>query len=194
MINIFFYIRDLNEIQKLNLQKLKNISIIYRNYERKSYEKNAFEIHKICKMKGFKFFIANNYKFAIQIGANGIYIPSFNKKMYTISNPKIDIIGSAHSSIEINQKIKQGCKKIFLSPIFQTKDYKKSKILGVHKFNNLRRLYENKAEIFALGGINEKKFKYIISHKIKGIGSIGILEKKINCRFLNVLNLIARKP
>ena len=78
MINIFFYIRDLNEIQKLNLQKLKNISIIYRNYERKSYEKNAFEIRKICKMKGFKFFIANNYKFAIQIGANGIYIPSFN--------------------------------------------------------------------------------------------------------------------
>ena len=56
MINIFFYIRDLNEIQKLNLQKLKNISIIYRNYEKKSYEKNAFEIHKICKMKGFKFF------------------------------------------------------------------------------------------------------------------------------------------
>ena len=33
MINIFFYIRDLNEIQKLNLQKLKNISIIYRNYK-----------------------------------------------------------------------------------------------------------------------------------------------------------------
>ena len=97
--------------------------------------------------------------------------------MYTISNPKIDIIGSAHSSIEINRKIEQGCKKIFLSPIFPNKRYKKSKILDVHKFNNLRRLYENKAEIFALGGINEKKFKYIISHNIKGIGSIGILEK-----------------
>ena len=40
----------------------------------------------------------------------------------------------------------------------------------------------------------KKKFKYIISHNIKGIGSIGILEKKINSRFLNVLNLIARKP
>ena len=110
-----------NEIQKLNLQKLKNISIIYRNYERKSYEKNAFEIQKICKMKGFKFFIANNYKFAIKIGANGIYIPSFNKKMYTISNSKIDIIGSAHSSIEINRKIEQGCKKIFLSKISNSK-------------------------------------------------------------------------
>ena len=55
------------------------------------------------------------------------FIPSFNKKMYTISNPKIDIIGSAHSSIEINRKIEQGCKKYFYHLYSKQKNIKNLK-------------------------------------------------------------------
>ena len=81
MINIFFYINELTEIQKFNLHKLKKISIIYRNYEKKTYIKNAFRIATICKKLKFKFYVSNDYKLATQIGANGIYISSFNNMM-----------------------------------------------------------------------------------------------------------------
>mgnify|MGYP001173442729 FL=1 len=193
MINIFFYINELTEIQKLNLHKLKKISIIYRNYEKKNYIKNAFRIAAICKRLKFKFYISNDYKLATLIGANGIYIPSFNNIMIK-PYKKIEIIGSAHNVQEIQKKIMQGCNKIFLSPLFPTKDYQKSKILGIHKFNSIRRLFSNKTKIYALGGINEINLRKLILHNIEGMGSISILEKKIDNKFLNTLNLIAQKP
>ena len=193
MINIFFYINELTEIQKFNLHKLKKISIIYRNYEKKTYIKNAFRIATICKKLKFKFYISNDYKLATQIGANGIYISSFNNMMIKPCK-KIEIIGSAHNAQEIQKKIAQGCNKIFLSPLFPTKHYKKCEILEIHKFNSLRRLFLNKTKIYALGGINEINLKKLILHNIEGMGSISILEKKIDNKFLNTLNLIAQKP
>ena len=193
MINIFFYINELTEIQKLNLHKLKKISIIYRNYEKKTYLKNALHIATICKKLKFKFYISNDYKLATEIGANGIYIPSFNNMMIKPCK-KIEIIGSAHNVQEIQKKIIQGCNKIFLSPLFHTKDYKKCEILGIHKFNSIRRLFLNKTKIYALGGINEINLKKLILHNIEGMGCISILEKKIDNKFLNTLNLIAQKP
>ena len=63
MINIFFYINELTELQKLNLHKLKKISIIYRNYEKKNYIKNAFRIAAICKRLKFKFYSSQSKKF-----------------------------------------------------------------------------------------------------------------------------------
>ena len=44
MFKIFFYINELNDIQKVNLNQLKNINIIYRNYQNTDYLSNAFKI------------------------------------------------------------------------------------------------------------------------------------------------------
>ena len=77
---------------------------------------------------------------AYKFKADGIYIPSFNKKKTYLNLEKrnFKIIGSAHSQKEIHQKIDQKCKAVFLSPLFYVK--KSKKYLNIHKFNYLSHL------------------------------------------------------
>ena len=78
------------------------------------------------------------------------------------------ILGSAHNIFEIRIKEKQNVEVIFLSPLFKTKDYKKS--LDIIKFNILSQNTNKK--VIALGGINKKninKLKIANAYGFSGI-------------------------
>ena len=100
------------------------ISIIYRNYKAKINIKLLKEFKKTCDKQKREFYLANFIKVAIKLKLSGVYIPSFNKllnlKQFNIRQ-KFKIIGSAHNISEIRIKEKQGCKEIFVSPLFKTK-------------------------------------------------------------------------
>ena len=90
-------------------------------------KQNLEDIEKIrfyCKKKRYKFYISNNLKLAKKLKADGLYIPAFNNKLMFKNinvNKNFLLIGSAHNQVEIKLKLAQGCKGIFLSPLFQTK-------------------------------------------------------------------------
>ncbi len=77
-------------------------------------------------------------------------------------------MGSAHNLMEIKVKEKQGAKLIFLSPLFKTKNYRKS--LGVIKFNILS--LNIKSKIIALGGIDKKNLKKLKMTNAYGFSGI----------------------
>ena len=56
------------------------MGIIYRNYNDKNREKELFKIATACKKSRSQLFVSNDIKLAIKVKAQGIYIPSFNKK------------------------------------------------------------------------------------------------------------------
>jgi len=171
---IYYFIDQFNrkEIQNLN----KNISIIYRNYQSKHDYKLIKEIKEFCKIQNRKFYISNNLKMALKLKLDGIYIPSFNKlcnykNLITIKN--FEILGSAHNIIELKNKENQGCKEIFISPIFKTN---KSKFfLETTKFNLMANL--SKKNIIALGGINDLNFSKLYLTKSEGFASISWIKK-----------------
>ena len=172
---IYYFI---NEINLSDLSRLgKDINIIYRNYESNISDNNLLSLKKFCQISKRKLFISNNIKLALRYKLNGIYIPSFNRKInYTSSFilPKnFEILGSAHDFKEIQTKKKQGCKEIFLSPLFHTK--KKRKILNIHNFNKL--IIDRKLNYIALGGINEKNYKKIKLTKSSGFAAINWIKK-----------------
>ena len=105
MFKIFFYINELNDIQKENLNQLRNVNIIYRNYGGNNYYQNAIKINRYCKKKNFKLFVSNDKQLAIRLGSYGLYLPSFNNRDY-FAQSNIKVIGSAHNEIEIRGKIK----------------------------------------------------------------------------------------
>ena len=121
--------------------------------------------------------MANDIKLSIKLQLNGVYIPSFNKKLNfsgAFALPKnFKIIGSAHNQKEIIIKIKQGCKEIFISPVF--KIAKSKNFLGIIKFNLLT--FKNKSKFIALGGINIQNYKTLKLIKIKGFASISWAKK-----------------
>ena len=174
MDNIYYFIDkfDRNEILALD----ERINIIFRNYHKKTIVSEILNIKKICKISNKKFFISNDLKIALKYDLDGLYIPSFNKilKYNNISCKKnFKIIGSAHNVKEIKNKEKQGCKEIFISPIFYNP--KNKKFLEIIKFNNLGLTTQIKK--IALGGINEKNFKKLKCTKVTGFASISWIKK-----------------
>ena len=171
---------DLKILSSLN----KNVNIIYRNYKKKINKSTLLSIKKYCKFSKRKFYLSNDAKLAIQLNLDGVYIPSFNKKINFkpfITHKKFEIIGSAHNKQEIHIKKLQGCDLIFLSPIFRTE--KTKKFLGIIKFNLLT-LNENK-KFVALGGVKRKNFKKIRLTRSVGYSGISWIKKngpRINLR------------
>ena len=153
-----------------------NIGVIYRNYKDPKREVELFKIAKACKKNRHKLFVSNDIKLAIKVRADGIYIPSFNKmnRFLNLEKKNLIILGSAHNQQEIQVKISQKCKAIFLSPLFFIK--KSKNFLGINKFNILSQ--NNKISILALGGINANNIRKLKLLNIKGYGGINMFKKK----------------
>ena len=167
--HIFTFI---SEFKKEKILKLNNkIGIIFRNYDRLIEKEKLLNLKNFCKLHKRKLFLANNFKMAVDLDLDGVYLPSFNRelghKKYKLKKGFI-ILGSAHNFKEIQQKNKQGVKFIFLSPLFKTKNYKNN--LDVIRFNILSQFAKN--EIIALGGINNKNIKKLKMIKASGFSAI----------------------
>ena len=166
----YFYFIDTLDINQIKWVK-SNATVVYRNYKDNLNIKKLVELKKYCKSQNIIFLISNNLKFVIKYKFDGLYLPSFNKKLIKFDKylPKNKIIcGSAHNLREIKIKELQGVQNIFLSPIFQTTKNKSH--LGVCKFNTLSNM--TKKKITALGGINASNFKIIKMTRAKGIAGI----------------------
>ena len=152
------------------------MGVVYRNYNAANRENELIKIANACKKKRYKLFISNNIKLAIKYKAAGVYIPSFNKtkSFQNLEKRNIIILGSAHNQKEIQTKIKQNCKAVFLSPIFYIE--KSNRFLDLYRFNYLS--HRNKIKIFALGGISEKNIHKLKLLYIDGFGGIRLFKKK----------------
>jgi len=190
MFKIFFYINELNDIQKENLNQLRNVNIIYRNYGGNNYYQNAIKINRYCKKKNFKLFISNDKQLAIRLGSYRLYLPSFNNRDY-FAQSNIKVIGSAHNEIEIRGKINQGCEEIFISPIFNTKSHIEKEGRGLAFYRSLMHKYSKQIKIHPLGGINKKNISKIILSGSKGFSAKSMIEKKMSKSLISYLNLIA---
>jgi thiamine monophosphate synthase len=164
---IFIYADKLTNQSKLVNFKYKNLSIIYRDYESTKRE-NLVQIANFCKSKRISLFLNYNLKYTNNI-FHGIYIPSYIKNF--IFKNKIKI-GSAHNYKEIFFKIRQQCRLIFLSPVFE--NLKNRKSLGIVKFNLLSKNF--KVNFIALGGINYSNLNKVFTSKSVGIAGIRMIE------------------
>ena len=185
---IYHFIDDFKEKDIEYLPK--NIALIYRNYEKKPSKSLITNIKNYCKKRKIKFYLSNNYKMAVNLDLDGVYLPSFNKEFIFNIFPKKKnflILGSAHSIQEISIKKKQGCKLIFLAPTFKVN--KKKYFLGVNKFNLLTT--NKKIDFIALGGINDLNVKKINLLNCYGFAGIRWIKKNGLRKlrpFLNCLN------
>ena len=161
----------INTFDTNNLKKQdKETIIIYRNYS-----SSNIRIDKLLKLKNFlrkqgnKFFLANNFKLALKLRLDGVYIPSFNKNFnhlayFTFLN--FAVVGSAHNLKEIRIKELQKAQNIFISSLFK----KNKNYLGLHRFKILSKYTQKR--IVALGGISKKNIKKIKLTKTSSIAGI----------------------
>ena len=158
----YIFIKSLDEKIKKNIKKLNNVQIIFNNEHFDNFSlKECLKIKDFCVKNKIPLYIINNYKIALKIKANGIFISSKNKRinMSEFFLKKFHIIGSAHNQLEYYFKKKQKCETVTLSPLFFNPKYSVNRILGVVKFNLISKMWET--NLCALGGIAEKNIKKI---------------------------------
>ena len=164
----------INNCDTNNLSKLdKDTAIIFRNYNSVNNINTILNLKRFCKINGYKFFLSNNVKLALNLNLDGAYIPSFNRSTKHLSfslTKKFLLIGSAHNNKEIKVKEKQMVKIIFLSSIFK----KNKNYLGLNKFKLLSKLTNNK--VIALGGISNKNLKKLKLVKCFGFAGISFFK------------------
>lgn len=185
--NFYLFTSSLNDEIKKNIFKFIGVNIICKDLNNNLDFKNLLEIKKFCKKNNIKFFIADNFKLAVKLKSNGLYISSWNKKIYIKYKPGFQLIGSAHNHLDIYYKKIQKCDYLTISPIFYNSKYSKNSILGPIKFNFISRFANLKT--IALGGINNKNFNKIYLTKSCGVGFISwiySLKIKKPVHFFNV--------
>ena len=173
--NFYHFIDNLNINNILHLNK--EVALIYRNYQTKYDLNDLIKFRNFCKTSKRTFLVANKINLAFNLKLDGVYLPSFNKKMILKkynSSKRFIIIGSAHNLREIRIKEKQNVMQIFLSPLF--KDTKFNKKLGIIKFNNLRK--NTQKPVIALGGIKADKIRLLKKIKINGFAAINFFKRK----------------
>ena len=167
----------INTLDTNNLKKQdKETIIIYRNYSSPNINiSKLINLKNFLKKKGNKFFLANNFRLALRLGLDGVYIPSFNKDFnhlayFTFLN--FVVVGSAHNIKEIRIKELQQMQNIFISSVFK----KNQNYLGLNKFKILSKYTEKK--VVALGGISKKNIKQIKLTNTSSIAGISYFEQK----------------
>ena len=170
--NYYFYIDNTKSINLNLLKRPHKYIIIYRNSFFDEDIKKVIFFRKKCSRKKIKFYIANHYNLAKKTKADGLYLSSYNKKIYH----NINVIGSAHNFREINQKIKQKCKFVLLSRLFKTAYKNKKSFIGVTKFNLITKNY--KIELIPLGGIRNSNLLKINLVNSNGCAIMSEIKKK----------------
>jgi thiamine monophosphate synthase len=172
--NYYLYIKNSKDIDIDQIKKNRKITIIYRCQNIVENKESLVRFRKQCALKGFKFYIANNIELVKICKADGLYLSSYNKKIYL--NKNIKLIGSAHSFREIDNKIKQGCETIFFSRLFKTSYADGRGYLGVVKYNLITKNFN--VSIVPLGGINQSNLNRLNLVNTKGLALLSEVKKK----------------
>ena len=174
----FLIIENIKDISLENIKKRFKFNIIYRNNKKLDDFHRLRIFRKECKSKNIKFFVANDYNLSSKLKADGIYLSAFNKDLKYLNYMKSNfiIIGAAHNIKEINLKIKQGCKYILLSRLFQVSYKPEMNYLGINKFNfYASNIFKNTV---ALGGINTSNINKIKIVKCDSFALMTEIKKK----------------
>ena len=175
----FLLIENIRDIDLKNIKIRNKFSIVYRNRNKIHNLDNLLKFRKKCKLKAIRFYVANNYRLAVSLNSDGIYLSSFNKsfKALCLRRKNFDILGSAHNQNEIALKLLQGCNSVLFSKLFRVDYDKKSPFLGISKFNKFLSYYPK--HLVPLGGIKLDKLNHL---------------RNINCTGIAILSEIKKKP
>tara|TARA_Y100001970_G_C14075764_1_gene771912 strand:+ start:77 stop:652 length:576 start_codon:yes stop_codon:yes gene_type:complete len=182
----YLFIENTREFNLKLIKKRNKFIIIYRNQNIKEKIDALINFRKNCKKHGVDLYIANNTYLLSKIKADGLYISAYNKKLSLNLYAKVGykIIGSAHNKREIDIKVKQGCKKIIYSRIFETKNKFKKGYLGLQRFNILS--INSPLELIPLGGINHRNLNKMNFVRSNAFACLSVIKKK-PAKFINRL-------
>jgi len=154
-----------------------NAGVVFRHYNITNRENLAIKVEKLCKKHKIRLIIASDPKLAHSVRASGCHLPEhqisqapFLKQKF----PNLFLTAACHSERAIRLAIKYECDAAFLSPVFTTASHPGAPPLRFHP----SALTAQRAAIpvFALGGMNKRRWRQASLVGFSGFGAIRSLE------------------
>tara|TARA_E500000178_G_C16874501_1_gene686017 strand:- start:398 stop:976 length:579 start_codon:yes stop_codon:yes gene_type:complete len=162
-------IHDYKDFLK-NIPSSKSVGVIIRTKNKKNLYKKCKMISKLCKQKGFKFFVSANSLIALSVGADGVHFPKQNR--FNRTYKKLSYSCSFHSLLDLRRVSDLGVNNVFISPIFKTTSSNLKKPLGLIRTFMLYRAL--KCDLGVLGGVSKKNIRKFRNRGVSNIGAVNL--------------------
>jgi thiamine-phosphate pyrophosphorylase len=131
---------------------------------------------------GVPIYVNRRFDIAMASGASGVHLPSDGLPVSRVraNTPRGFRIGiSTHSPAEARDAIAQGADLVLIGPIFETPSKRAFGVpLGPEALRDLPPRSEHRAEVLAIGGIDEQNLELLESHadRISGIAAVRLFQ------------------
>ena len=138
----------------------------------------ARKIRPLCRARGIIWLIAQDWRLAAAVGADGVHLPERGPATGALlwrRQRKGTLTMAAHSASAILRAARLGVDAVVLAPVFATASHPAAKTLGPLRLAAMARAAS--LPVIALGGISDANVGRLAHAKVHGFAAIGGLAK-----------------
>jgi thiamine-phosphate pyrophosphorylase len=135
----------------------------------------ACRIRRLCRERGVCLLIANDWRLALKIPADGLHLSEASvrrasRPWKSSRPPRWIVTAAAHSPTAVRRAARLGVDAVLLSPVFATKSHPAARTIGPLRF--ARWVGESPIPVYALGGIDAKAARRLQASGVAGFAAI----------------------
>ena len=165
------------------IQRLpRGSGVILRHPDAAARRGLAEKIRPLCKRRGVICLIAEDWRLAAAVRADGLHLPERQARIGVSAGALLwrrrfrkRLTVAAHGRAALTQANRLHPDAIVLSPVFATASHPGVRVLGAVRFAALARL--SRTAIIALGGLTATTVRRLTHSRARGIAAIGALAK-----------------
>ena len=151
-------------------------AVIVRERHRETRAALARRIKPLCRCRGVRFLIANDWWLARGIGADGLHLSEASvrrasRPWMSSRRPGWIVTSAAHSPRAVRLAAALGVDAVLLSPVFATRSHPGAPTMGPMRF--ARWVSESPIPVYALGGIDARSGRRLRGSGAAGFAAIG---------------------
>ena len=151
-------------------------AVIVREMNRERCAKLARRIKPLCRHRGVRLFIANDWRLARAIAADGLHLSEASvrrasRPWMSSRRPGWIVTAAAHSPGAMRRAAVLGVDAVLLSPVFATRSHPGAPTIGPMRF--ARWVSESPIPVYALGGIDARSGRRLRGSGAAGFAAIG---------------------
>jgi thiamine-phosphate pyrophosphorylase len=164
----------------------RGAGVILRHYGAPSRAALAARLAALCRRRGLKLLVAEDWRLAAAVRAQGVHLPERPQRRFR-PRPGWLVTAAAHSAPALVRAARLGADAALLSPAFPTRSHPGRPALGAVRFARLA--HAAPLPVYALGGVNGENARRL--RGAIGVAAIGALAELDEATIWRIRALIA---
>ncbi len=161
----------------------RGASVIFRHYGARDRAALAGKLAKACRARGLIFLVADDWRLAARVGADGLHLPEHAAARGPASGARLWrkqrrawLTVAAHGARGLARARGLAADAVLLAPVFPTQSHPDRMALGLARATALVR--RTRVPVLALGGASPHMLPHVRAAGFAGIAGIGFALKR----------------